>query len=103
MIRRRSLALASCSHPSRYVPATVRSMELRVTDPETPLSRLFPLESVLEAADSVLDLSCRLVGLALGLQLDIAKHLAGDLLDFAYDSLFRSSIRSLSMICSPKK
>jgi hypothetical protein len=65
-------------------------MEFRVTDPETPLSRLFPLESVLEATDSVLDLSCRLVGLALGLQLGIAKHLAGDLLDFAYDSLFRS-------------
>ena len=55
-------------------------MGLRATDPETPLSRLFPLERVLDAADSVLDLSCRLVGLALGLQLGIAKHLAGDLL-----------------------
>jgi hypothetical protein len=27
---------------------------------------------------------------AFGLQLSIAKHLAGDLLDFAYDPLFRS-------------
>jgi hypothetical protein len=44
------------------------------------LARLFPLERVFDAADCVLDLSCRLVGLALRLQLGIAKHLARDLL-----------------------
>jgi hypothetical protein len=47
--------------------------------------RLFALERVLDAADSVLDLSNRLVGVALGFQLGIAKHLAGNLLDFAFD------------------
>ena len=52
--------------------------------------RVFPLDRVLEAADSVLNLSCRLLCLAVGLQLGITKHLAGDLLDFAFDLLRRS-------------
>ena len=64
-------------------------MGLRATEPETPLSRLFPLERIFDAADSVLNLSGHLVGLALGLHLG-AKHLAGDFLDFAYDPLLRS-------------
>jgi len=63
--RRRSLSLACCSHPCRQVPATVRSTGFRARDPATPLSRLFPLERVFDAADSVLNFSCRLVGLAL--------------------------------------
>jgi len=62
----------------------------RPTYPETPPMRLFPLERVLDAADSILDLSGRLVSLALGLHLGIAKYLAGDFLDFAYDPFFRS-------------
>jgi len=51
---------------------------------------LLPLERVFDAADSILDLSCRLVGLAFGLQLSITKHLAGNLLGFAFDLLRRS-------------
>ena len=73
--------------------------------------RLLPLERVFDAADSILDLSCRPVGLAFGLQLSITKHLAGNLLGFTFNLLRRSlypilfadpSTRSLSMISSSK-
>src|SRR5258708_4751994 len=88
MTRCRSLALASRSHSCRYMPATVRSTGYPAT--RTPPLRLFSLERVFDAADSVLNLSCRLVCLAVGLQLGIAKHLAGDLFDFAFDLMRRS-------------
>ena len=68
----------------------------------TSPQRLLPLERVFDAADSILDLSCGLVGLAFGLQLSITKHLAGNLLGFAFDLLADPSIRSLSMISSTK-
>src|SRR3984893_19062629 len=83
MTRRQSLFLASCSHRFRHTLTTVRSMGI---SPQ----RLLPLERVFDAADSILDLSCRLVGLAFGLQLSITKHLAGNLLGFAFDLLRRS-------------
>src|SRR4030095_13058476 len=51
---------------------------------------LFPFERVFEAADGVLNLALYLVGLAIRLQLGIAKHLARDLLDFPFDFLRRS-------------
>jgi hypothetical protein len=52
--------------------------------------RLLPLERVFDATDNILDLSCRLVGLAFGLQLGVTKHLARDLLGLAFDLLCRS-------------
>ena len=80
MTRCRSLALAT------LLPVRAGNRAQRgVAGNENPADAV-----ILEAADSVLNLSCRLVGLAVGLQLGIAKHLAGDLLDFAYDPLFRS-------------
>jgi hypothetical protein len=48
------------------------------------------LQRVLETADSVLDLACDLVGLAVGLQLGIAYRLADGLFDRALDLLRRS-------------
>jgi hypothetical protein len=69
----------------------------------TPPMRLFPFERVLEAADSVLNLSCRLVGLAVGLQLGIAKHLPATSLILPMIPFSDPSIRSLSTICSSKK
>src|SRR3984893_3575092 len=88
MTRRQSLFLASCSHRSRHKLTTVRSTGFRAPRP-SPL-RLLPLERVFDSADSIPDLSCRLVGLAFGLQLSITKHLAGNLLGFAFDLLRRS-------------
>src|SRR5450631_1221250 len=88
MTRRQSLFLASCSRCFRHTLATVRSMGFWAT--RTSPQRLFPLERVFDTADSILDLSCCLVGLALGLQLSITKHLAGNLLGFTFDLLRRS-------------
>jgi hypothetical protein len=63
---------------------------------------LLPLERVFDAADSILDLSCRLIGLAYRLQFGITKHLAGNLLGFAFDLLRRFDAPVLSMIFSPR-
>jgi hypothetical protein len=88
MTRRQSLFLASCSHGFRHTLTTVRRMGFRATSISP--QRLLPLERVFDAADSILDLSCRLAGLAFGLQFSITKHLAGNLLGFAFDLLRRS-------------
>src|ERR1019366_5441598 len=88
MIRSQSLSLVSCSHCFRHVPTTVRSLEFPAM--RTAPERLCPLESILDAAGGVLDFSYHLIGLALGFQLGIAKHLAGNLLDFTFDFLHRS-------------
>ena len=86
MTRRRSLFLASCSHCFRVDNSAKHGARATGTSPQW----LLPLERVFDAADSILDLSCRLVGLAFGLQLSITKHLAGNLLGFAFDLLRRS-------------
>src|SRR5664279_603434 len=88
MTRRQSLFLASCSHCFRHTLATVRSMGFWAT--RTSSQRLLPLERVFDAADSILDLSGCLVGLAIGLQLCITKHFAGNLLGFTFNLLRRS-------------
>jgi hypothetical protein len=73
MTRRQSLFLASCSHCFRHMLTTVRSMGFRA---RISPQRLLPLERVFDSADNIMDLSCRLVGLAFGLQLGVTKHLA---------------------------
>jgi len=60
------------------------------------------LERVFDAADSILDLSCRLIGLAYRLQFGITKHLAGNLLGFTFNLLRRSDDPVLSMIFSSR-
>jgi hypothetical protein len=64
--------------------------KVRAPATRTSSRRLLVLERVFDTADSILDLSCHLVGLALRLQLGIANHLARDLLDFPFDFLRRS-------------
>jgi len=88
MARHQSLFLASCSHCFRHMLTTVRSMGFRAT--RTSPQWLLPLERAFDAADSILDLSCRLIGLAFRLQLGITKHLAGALLGFTFNLLRRS-------------
>src|SRR5271165_4571178 len=61
-----------------------------ITIERTKRQGSLPLQRVLEPADSVLDLACNLVGLAVSLQLGIAGRLADCLLDRALD-LFRCS------------
>ena len=56
----------------------------------TSPQRLLPLERVFDAADRILELSCRLIGVAFRLQLGITKHLAGALLGFTFNLLRRS-------------
>ena len=100
MTRRQSLVLASCSHCFRRMLTTVRSMGFLAT--RTSPQWLLPLERVFDAADSILDLSCRLIGLAYRLQFGITKHLAGNLLGFTFNLLRRSDDPVLSMIFSSK-
>ena len=72
----------------------------------TAPERLCPLERILDAAGGVLDFSYHLIGLALGFQLGIAKHLGtlpATSLILPLISFTDPSIRSLSMIYSPKK
>jgi hypothetical protein len=57
----------------------------------------FAAQGVFYSTDRVLDLACRLVGLAFGLQLRVARHLADRLLDGALALLAEPLIRSLSM------
>ena len=78
----------------------MRSMGFRAT--RTSPQWLLPLERAFDAADSILDLSCRLIGLAFRLQLGITTHLAGALLGFTLISFADPSTRSLSAICSSK-
>jgi len=98
MTRRRSLFLASCSHCFRVDNGAKHGARATGTSPQW----LLPLERVFDAADSILDLSCRLVGLAFGLQLSITKHLAATSLVLPLISFADPSIRSLSMISSSK-
>jgi hypothetical protein len=88
MTRRQSLFLASCSHC--FWQHVDNSAKNGVPGNENLAAALLPLERVFDAADSILDLSCRLVGLTFGLQLGITENLAGNLLGFAFDLLRRS-------------
>ena len=98
MTRRRSLFLASCSHCFRVDNGAKHGARATGTSPQW----LLPLERVFDAADSILDLSCRLIGLAYRLQFGITKHLAGNLLGFTFNLLRRSDDPVLSMIFSSK-
>src|ERR1700730_14824508 len=99
MTRRQFLFLAKLALFSAHVSNSAKR-GFRAT--RTSPLRLLPLERVFDAADSILDLSCRLVGLAFGLRLSITKHLAGNRLGFAFVSFADPSTRSLSMISSSK-
>jgi len=58
------------------------------------VTELLTSQSVLDAANGVLDFSGNLVGLALAFQLAIASNLSGNFFDFAF-SLFSGSFNAI--------